>query len=91
MEEILAKYPLLRPFGLVPYMNDMSRLTEHHGFDTARIELIRRMIRVMVKKVGPHSRKCIGSYGGKHVIEHEMNFYITNGEFIMAMLDASAP
>jgi hypothetical protein len=86
MENVLATYPTLRPFGLVPYQNDLSKLPEHHGFDAARIDLIRRMIRVMVKRVGPHSRKHIGSYGGKHVIEREMDFYITNGEFIMAML-----
>ena len=86
MEEILAKYPHLRPFGLEPYMKDMSRLTEHHGFLAARIDLVRRMVRVMVKPVGPNSKKRIGSYGGKHVIEHEIEFYITNGEFILAML-----
>jgi len=87
MEEILAKYPSLRPFGLEPYMNNPDALNDADGqFMAARIDLIRRMIRVMVKKVGPNSKKRIGSYGGKHVVEREIGFYIANGEFIMAML-----
>jgi hypothetical protein len=86
MENVLATYPNLRPFGLEPYMNDAANLEPYHGFDASRIDLIRRMIRHMVKPVGPNSRKHIGSYGGKHVIEHEIDFYITNGEFILAML-----
>ena len=86
MEEIIAKYPNLRPFGLEPYQNDAANLEAYHGFLVARIDLVRRMIRGMVKPVGPNSRKHIGSYGGKHVIEHEMDFYITNGEFILAMM-----
>lgn len=85
MEETLAKYPNLTPFGLTPFMNDPAN-QESRNFLPARIDLIRRMIRTMVKPVGPNSRKRIGSYGGKHVIEHEMDFYITNGEFILAML-----
>jgi hypothetical protein len=85
MENVLATYPNLTPFGLVPFMNDPAN-RESRKFLPARIDLIRRMIRVMVKKVGPNSRKFIGSYGGKHVVEHEMDFYITNGEFILAMM-----
>ena len=85
MEEILAKLPNLTPFGLAPYLDDPAN-HDNTKFLPARIDLIRRMIRVMVKPVGPNSKKSIGSYGGKHVIEHEIEFYITNGEFILAMM-----
>jgi hypothetical protein len=86
MEDILAKYPNLRPFGLEPYMNDPAQLEADGGFVVSRIDLIRRVIKHMVKKVSPHSKKRIYSYGGKHTVEREIGFYIANGEFIMAML-----
>ena len=87
MDAILTQHPNLTLFGLDP--------SEEHipdrRFTEARIEMIRKVIRVAVKPVSPHSKKRIGSYGGKHVIEHLIDLYITNGEFILAMLMEGYP
>jgi hypothetical protein len=87
MDAILAQHPNLSIFGLDPTdeKNPDRRFTE------ARIEMIRKVIRVAVKPVSPHSKKRIGSYGGKHVIERLIDLYITNGEFILAMLMEGYP
>jgi len=82
MDAVLTQYPNLTLFGLDP--------SEEHipdrRFTEARIEMIRQVIRVAVKPVSPHSKKRISSYGGKHVIENLIDLYITNGEFILAMV-----
>lgn len=33
-----------------------------------------------------YSNKCVGSYSGKHLLEHYKDYYMTNGEFILAVL-----
>ena len=78
MNEALARFPTLGQGGL----------TTHGGiFNPERIELIRKVIRASIVPTAPKRGKWgIGSYGGKHYIEHLMDIYITNGEFILAMV-----
>ena len=82
MDAVLAKYPNLHHFGLSPY-DDRPLAAGDRNFIPARIELIRQMIRASI--VPTKKKWDIGSYGGKHYIEHLMDIYITNGEFILAM------
>lgn len=37
------------------------------------------------EKCPPYSKKATGSYSGKHDIEEKENYYMTNGEFILAV------
>lgn len=87
MDAVLAQHPNLTLFGLDP---SQERVPDRR-FTETRIEMIRKVIRVAVKPVSPHSKKRIGSYGGKHVIENLIDLYITNGEFILAMLMEGYP
>lgn len=83
MDAVLAKYPNLHHFGLSPW-DDRPLTAADRNFSPARIELIRQMIRLTIM---PTKKKWdIGSYGGKHHVEHLMDIYITNGEFILAMI-----
>jgi hypothetical protein len=87
MDAILAQHPNLTLFGLDPSQEHIP----DRNFIATRIEMIRQVIRVAVKPVSPSSKKRIGSYGGKHVIENLIDLYITNGEFILAMLMEGYP
>jgi hypothetical protein len=59
------------------------RLEERADFKSSRIEFIRAAIRLSIV---PAKSYNIGSYGGKHYIEQLTGSYISNGEFIVAML-----
>jgi len=52
-------------------------------FKPSRIEFIRAVIRL---SIAPAKSYMVGSYGGKHYIEQLTGAYISNGEFIVAML-----
>lgn len=59
-----------------------NRITE------ANFDKIRRCaedIMLGYEKCLPYSKKATGSYGGKHVIERFYDYYMTNGEFILAV------
>ena len=75
--------------------------TEKHAhlrgdkFDTSHLKNIIRcknQIPHLFRPLKTFSRNCVGSYGGKHVIERyrdkqkEKDSYISNGEFIVAMV-----
>ena len=81
MDAVLAKYPNLHHFGLSTYQ-DRPMTDADRNFKPTRIELIRNMIKASIE---PAKTWKIQSYGGKHYIEHLMDIYITNGEFILAM------
>lgn len=82
MDTILALYPNLTTCGL----NETRTKTDE--FTLARIEFLRTLIRVSIV---PDRCYKVGSYGGKHSMEHLVKFYFTNGEFILAMLMEGYP
>jgi len=72
-------------------------LPERHSFTMNSIKNIVKCIQeipFIIKRMKTHKSKyAVGSYGGKHAIEHyrriknpKENSYISNGEFIIAMI-----
>jgi hypothetical protein len=57
-----------------------------------RTDLIKTVIPLLweVKPTLP-KKEWRGSYGAKHSVEHALNFYITNDEFITACVDLGVP
>lgn len=60
-----------------------------------RIQLIQALIPLLYDwsktPKGNTTQKQVGSYGGKHAIEHLIDFYITNDEFIEACVGLGIP
>jgi len=76
MDALLLTYPTLSHNGFP------CRWEGRQDFKEARIEFIRAVIR---KSIAPARCYDVGSYGGKHYVEHLTGSYLTNGEFIVAM------
>lgn len=55
-----------------------------------RIQLIQALIPLLYDW-SKKTKKRVGSYGGKHVVEHLIDFYITNDEFIEACVGLGIP
>ena len=55
-----------------------------------RIQLIQALLPLLYDW-SKKTKKRVGSYGGKHVVEHLIDFYITNDEFIEACVGLGIP
>lgn len=77
MDATLLTYPTLSHNGFP------CRWEGRRDFKEARIDLIRWVIRASIK---PAKSYKVGSYGGKHYVEHLSGTYVSNGEFILAMI-----
>ena len=55
-----------------------------------RIQLIQELLPLLYDW-SKKTTKRVGSYGGKHAIEHLIDFYITNDEFIEACVGLDIP
>ena len=69
------------------YVNWDGRPLDIYKFEnTKRIIKCMEVIPLLFKKLKTYSKTCIGSYEGKHIVEKYQNEYISNNEFIMAMI-----
>lgn len=65
--------------------------TEAHHSHTAwlddwSLDLLRANVPVVARLCKHASSYRVGSYNGKHAVEHALNNYVSNGEFIVAAL-----
>jgi hypothetical protein len=77
MDTLLQTYPGLTHNG------HPCRWEGYQAFKPARIEFFRSVIR---KTIVPARCFNVGSYSGKHYVEKLTDSYMTNGEFIVAMM-----
>lgn len=83
MEDILAQYPTLTTFGFGTFKNERPIAPSDRTFNPERIRILRKTLPLILR---PSKKFDVGSYGGKHVAEHFVGTYFSNGEFILAML-----
>lgn len=88
LDEVLALHPSLTTFGFGQFQDKTAVRTNPNEFNPARIEFLRKLIALSIV---PNRSYKVGSYGGKHVMEHLADFYFANGEFIVAMLMEGYP
>ena len=96
IEMLNSKGLLLNKNGLfdrVRYRSPLSAEERENFFETGapinvETEAFKTMMRLIPLMIKPSQRKCeVSSYGGKHDIEIFLKEnYISNGEFIMAMM-----
>ena len=94
MKEVEKKYQLDRggyyfPKVKLPYTFGYAIKKSDNQFtfqSVKRIVSAMKVIPILFKRLKTYSKNCIGSYGGKHIVERYQNEYISNGEFIVAMI-----
>lgn len=88
INQILTKEPTLTPFGI----EGPKTMHSDFGFEQKDITQIQTCIdwletRQIRKRM---NRKC-SSYGVKHILENELDTYVTNGCFIAAVIQLGIP
>ena len=94
MKEVEKKYQLDRggyyfPKVKLPYTFGyaIKKYDNQFTFESAkRIKKCIEVIPILFKRLKTYSKNCIYSYHGKHVVEKYQKEYISNGEFIVAMI-----
>jgi len=94
MKEVEKKYQLDRagyyfPKLRLPYTFGYAtkKYDNQFTFESAkRIKKCMEVIPILFKRLKIYSKNCIYSYHGKHVVERYQKEYISNGEFIVAMI-----
>jgi hypothetical protein len=94
MKEVEKKYQLDRggyyfPKIKLPYTFGYATKNSDNQFtfqSVKRIVSAIKVIPILFKRLKTYSKNCIGSYGGKHIVERYQKEYISNGEFIVAMI-----